>query len=148
MNEAFEIFSAYYELHLTDLTRPYPGAVETLDILSNMGPMYVVSNKSEGFTRKILENLDLSDYFREVVGGDTLAKKKPDPGCVDFILQRQNVKRENLIIVGDNYTDLETARRAEIRSIYCTFGYGVIRDNTPDAVANLFSEIPGLIESL
>lgn len=148
LENAVEIFSMHYQSHITDHTLPYPGVRETLEILSGIGPLFVVSNKKESFSRMILDNLSLSRYFKDVIGGDTLPQKKPDPACVNYISSRHNIELENLVMVGDNHTDLETARRAGIPSIFCSFGYGTQKDNVPDAVANSFSELPELIASI
>src|ERR1700690_1719348 len=62
-------FVDYYSRHLTDSTRPYPGARETLATLSGHKKA-VISNKVESMSRQILEDLGLMTCFDAVLGGD------------------------------------------------------------------------------
>jgi len=44
-------------------------------------------------------------------------------------------------MVGDNYTDLEVALNAGVRSVYVDYGFGNPRDFTPDLRFNNFREL-------
>ncbi len=84
------------------------------------GPMAVVTNKPEGFTRVILERLDLARYFPVVIGGDTLAVRKPDPAPVLEALRRLGA--EEGVLVGDAPADVGAARAAGIWMIGVDWG--------------------------
>ena len=71
---------AHYTAHPADLTRPYPGVVNTLAQLRAAGhALGVCTNKAHAPALQILEALDLARFFDVVIGGDSLPVKKPDP---------------------------------------------------------------------
>jgi len=42
-------------------------------------------------------------------------------------------------MVGDNYTDMEAARRAGVNSIFLTYGYGETGSETPTVSCDSFA---------
>lgn len=113
----------YYE-HLLDNTRCYPGVLETLEALRRAGvSMGVVSNKPEKFTEKIVDELGLRTFFGVIVGGDSIAVKKPDPGPVLHALERLDCPASESLMVGDSGNDVESGRRAGCRTAAVTFGF-------------------------
>lgn len=109
-------YLAVYDEVCLDATRAYPG-VEAL--LAELGPRYplaLLSNKGEAFSRKILDGLKLTGFFREILGGDSLPTRKPDPAGLHILAGRLEVPVERLLLVGDTWVDAETAHNAG-----CTF---------------------------
>lgn len=105
-----------------DLTRPYAGVVEALTSFQSMGhPMAVCTNKPEGPARHILDKLDLAKFFGVVVGGDTLAQRKPDP--TPLIHSFEALGTSTGWFVGDSEVDAGTARAANIPFALFTEGY-------------------------
>jgi len=65
----------------------------------------------------------LESYFDFVAGGDTFEARKPDPMGVHFLLDRYSISRDEAVMVGDHAPDIEMAKRAGIRSVYCNYGF-------------------------
>jgi phosphoglycolate phosphatase len=103
--------AAYREVCLDD-TRPYPGIPEMLTTLQERYPLALLSNKGEELSRLILRGLGLDAYFREILGGDSLATRKPDPAGLRLLAERLGVPVERALLVGDTRIDCETARAA------------------------------------
>ena len=57
-------------------------------------------------------------------GGDSFARRKPDPIGVLHLLEETGSSREETLVVGDSAVDAETARRASVRSCLVTYGPG------------------------
>jgi phosphoglycolate phosphatase len=72
----------------------------------------LLSNKGEALSRKILDGLGLAGRFREVLGGDSLPTRKPDPTGLKVLAGRLGVPVEDLMLVGDTWVDAETAKNA------------------------------------
>lgn len=68
ITSALHVFRDHYRQHLLDHTRLYPGVLETLDHFRHKAHA-VVSNKSEDFSRLIIEGLGLGSRIVVVVGG-------------------------------------------------------------------------------
>ena len=115
-------FLAYYSEHLLDNTFFFPGVTETLNFFADK-KMAVISNKPEVLSINTLKGLGISNFFKAVVGGDTLEKKKPAPEPVLKVLEDLNVGREKAIIVGDSYVDIEAGKAAGIMTCGVTYGF-------------------------
>jgi phosphoglycolate phosphatase-like HAD superfamily hydrolase len=72
----------------------------------------VLSNKGEALSRHILRGLGLDRYLREVIGGDTLPTRKPNPGGLFLLADRLAIPAPRLLLVGDTWIDARTAQAA------------------------------------
>ena len=72
----------------------------------------------------MLDGLDLSRFFQQVVGGDTAFGRKPDPAGLRHIIDASGASAASTMLVGDSPVDRETARRAGVRICLARFGFG------------------------
>jgi phosphoglycolate phosphatase len=93
-------------------TQPYPGIGEMLARLGERYPLALLSNKGEALSRRVLDGLGLTPFFREILGGDSLPTRKPDPAGLRVLAGRLGVPVERLMLVGDTWIDAETAHNA------------------------------------
>jgi phosphoglycolate phosphatase len=105
-------YLGYYDEVCLDATRAYPGVEAMLAALGRRYPLALLSNKGEAFSRKILDGLGLTGFFREILGGDSLPSRKPDPAGLHILAGRLGVPIERLLLVGDTWVDAETAHNA------------------------------------
>ena len=110
--EILDRYLSYYAEVCLDTTVPYPGIEEMLAELSGRYPMAVLSNKGERLSVEILEGLDLAWRFKEILGGDSLPTRKPNPAGLNALADRLDLPVERLMLVGDSRIDGETARNA------------------------------------
>ena len=119
-----EDFLAHYRGHIADHSRVYPGIRETLDLLAARGvAMACVTNKFESLARQLLVALDLAPFFGAVIGGDSLAVRKPDPAPLFEACRRLDRSPERALMVGDSRTDVDAARNAGIPVVCVRYGY-------------------------
>lgn len=131
----------HYAAHLTDHTRPYPGVREGLEALRAAGHVLAVAtNKPMEMAERLLKGLRMWDSFAVVLGGGVLSHLKPHPAVVEEILRRTGIGRDRAWMVGDHWTDLETARGAGLRSIFFRYGIGQQGEHRPDRVFDTFSD--------
>jgi 2-phosphoglycolate phosphatase len=148
-SEAFALFMDHYGTHCTDNTVLYPGVAETLPLLQQNYCLAVLTNKSVTFSRKILRNLEIDFYFKEVLGGDSLPTKKPDPAPIFHLADRWGIDpAREIIMVGDHATDIEVGQRAGCRTVFVTGTIGQKRGLTPDFTIASLLELPDLLENL
>lgn len=149
LEEGIASFMRHYGETNGRLTRPYPGVVETLSLLRARGlKLGVVTNKAEAFIAPLLTELGIGEYFDCLVGGDTLAHKKPEPEPLWHACERVGVPREAALMVGDSGNDALCARRAGIPVLLMTYGYneGVPVDSEDcDGLLSSFVELPPLL---
>ncbi len=132
-------FLNYYQANISRFSKPFPGLLHALDQLQAAGWMFAVcSNKQELLCRQLLEELDMSNLFATVSGGDTFGVSKPDAGHILGTIDAASGQRERSIMVGDASTDVDGARAACIPVIGVTFGYTPVpmHDLGPDIMLN------------
>jgi phosphoglycolate phosphatase len=96
----------------------------------------------------LLKDLGIHDDFENIVCGDTLAKKKPDPLPLLHSAEVLGVTPEKSLMLGDSVSDVKAARAANFQIICMSYGYnhGVnIRESKPDAVIDSMTELKDLI---
>jgi len=112
VDQALARYLGYYGEVCLDETAAYPGIVEMLEALAPRYPLALLSNKGEAFSRRILDGLGLSRFFAEILGGDSLPTRKPDPAGLRVLAERLGVPLERMLLVGDTWIDSETAHNA------------------------------------
>ena len=121
----------------------YPGVAGALAALHAAGhSLALCTNKPEAPARACLAQMGIAALFDQVIGGDSLPRRKPDPAPLHACTPD--------IYIGDSEVDAETASRAAVRFVLFTEGY------RKTAVAELphaasftdFADLPTLIESL
>lgn len=123
-----EAVRAYREHHLDQCTRTaalYPGVRTHLERLHEAGhPLAVVTNKPEEYARLVVRHLGLTGMFPVLVGGDSLAQRKPHPLPVLHALEALGTVAATATMVGDSENDVRSGRAAGTRTIAVLYGYG------------------------
>jgi phosphoglycolate phosphatase len=144
-------FLDHYGGNLSAHTRPFDGVAEVLERLRTAGAtLAVCTNKVEGLSRAILRDLRLDGFFADVVGGDTLAVKKPHAGHLTGTLGRLGLAGRPAAMVGDSANDVLAARAAGLPVVAVSFGYTRIpaADLGADRVIDRFADLPAALGGL
>lgn len=128
VEQRFAAALASYFRHYTDINGDYstlyPQVEEGLQALRALGlALACVTNKPVAFARQLLDRKGLSRYFDALYGGDSFARKKPDPmpllgACAGFSLAPAEV-----VAIGDSSNDAEAARAAGCPVLTVPYGY-------------------------
>jgi len=122
MEAAYPVLIRYYEDHISDFTRPYPGVEAAWDALAAQGiALALCTNKPGALAHKLIDALGWKERFAAVVAGDTLAVTKPDPAPLLLAIARAG--GGPAVFVGDSIVDVQTARAAGVPSIVVSFGF-------------------------
>lgn len=135
--EVFEVFMKHYSEHMLEAVELYPGVRRTLDELRERGWRLGVNTAKPRFaTMAILEHFGLTSLFKNaIVAGGDCAEHKPSALPLRECASRMGGHRLNAHdwMVGDNWTDVECARNAGVKSAFCTYGFGVLSEAAPTA---------------
>ena len=151
LGQAVGRFTEIYAAALAVLSRTYPGVRAALSAFTARGiPLAVCTNKAEAVSRNMLDAMNLSGFFALVIGGDTLAVRKPDPEMVHACARGLGVGLDRLCFVGDSETDAATAAAAKIPFVLFTRGYrkAAIQDIAHAERFDDWLELPALIARL
>ena len=143
VDKALELYRSRYSEHLLDATRLYPHVPDVLDFFKAR-KQAVLTNKTEEFSRRILEGLGVDQYFFDVIGGDRSVAKKPSPDSVLKLIKSAGVNRTETVLIGDSTIDIKTAKNAQIRSVAVTHGFNSRHDieaGKPDYIVDQLNEL-------
>ena len=116
----------YYGDNIATHSKLFDGLLPLLDKAAERGlKMGVCTNKVEGLSYKLLDEIGIAKYFTAVVGGDTLPIMKPDPEPYFEVARRLGVDASRSIMFGDSETDIRTAQNAGVPVIAVSFGYTI-----------------------
>lgn len=122
-----QLFLQLYGDNLIEHSRCYPGIREFVAHHQHKRPataLAVVSNKPHHLALELLRGLDFLTPFSVVIGGDSLAQKKPHPLPILSALDQLQVAVQNCVMIGDHHTDLLSAKAAGCASCFCHYGFG------------------------
>jgi phosphoglycolate phosphatase len=124
VDELTEMLKAEYASNYIKKTRPYPGITKLLDYLKiHEIPFSVCTNKPDAAAKALVSAL-FKDYdFVDVVGFTKDELRKPNPETTLRLAEKMGVKPHECLFVGDSTVDYETALRAEMLPVLCTWGF-------------------------
>lgn len=114
-------------LHTTILL-PYAkeGILEAYKF-ANLG---VVTTKTSLYSKILLDELGVGNYFKVIIGRDDVKFPKPDAEPINKALRliNQDISSKNIFMIGDTIMDLGSAKNAGVNGIGLTCGYGKFDD--------------------
>ena len=112
--DVFAEVDEYSKLKLKDIVKPLDGVI---DLLKNLKKNNILSSiaTTDLSTRALLamENLNIKDYFIEIVGADLVENAKPSPDLIEYIINKHNLMISDVVVVGDSMADLNMAKNAK-----------------------------------
>jgi len=117
-------FLQHYRAIVAERSRLFDGFESILDEIEARSLRWgIVTNKPEWLTFPLLEQLGLAERAGVVIGGDSLAERKPHPMPLQVAAERLGVACERCIYVGDDERDVVAARAANMKSLVAAYGY-------------------------
>jgi phosphoglycolate phosphatase len=102
----------------------YPGVHEGLQRLHDAGwRLACVTNKPLAFARPLLEQTGLLPWLDHVFGGDSFARRKPDPLPLLEACKALGSAPARTLVVGDSANDALAARAAGCPVVLVRYGY-------------------------
>lgn len=115
---------AYYEQHLTVHSCLFPGANALLALLDSAKiPWGIITNKPYKLAAQMVRQLPELHGCQVLLGGDSLAQKKPDPTPLFVASHLLGVTRNQCWYVGDAERDIQAGNRAMMQTFIAGFGF-------------------------
>ena len=123
----------------------YAGVREGLAQLAAVKlPLVVVTNKPHAAAEALLQHLDLRALFVAVYGGDSFARRKPDPMPLVEACRALALPTQQVLMVGDSSNDAAAARAAGCPVVLMSYGYNHgadVRAEDSDGVFDRLDEL-------
>lgn len=141
-------FTAHYEKHCTDHTRPYDGILPVLRRFHNQGiKMAVVSNKPE-YGVAALSKVYFEDLLDVCMGVSESVRRKPAPDMVWLAIEKLGVSKDRCVYIGDSDVDFATAKNSGLDCISVLWGFkdeAFLRECGADTFAKTPEELTELV---
>jgi phosphoglycolate phosphatase len=149
LEKAVVLFETYYQTFLNCESGLYPNVAKTIKVLSEKGyKIALVTNKAERFLPDLLNLYEIKSYFDLLLGGDTLAKNKPDPIMVNYACDYFNISKQQTVMIGDSRNDILAGQNAGVACIALTYGYNYgnpVSALNPDYIIDHFNQLLDLL---
>ncbi len=144
-DHAEQIFFEAYKNLSGSKTVAYPDVDDGLKKLHTAGyTLALVTNKPIRFVPKILQSFGWQDLFSEVMGGDSLPVKKPDPAPLLHVCETLNVSVNQAVMIGDSRNDMLAGQNANMDTLGLSYGYNYgqdIRELNPTEAFDHFADL-------
>ena len=103
----------------------FEDVAQTLDALKKKGyRLFLATAKPEIYARQILEHFNLLQYFEYPYGSELNGERTNKGELIAYILEKEQLKPEECLMVGDREHDIFGARKNGIETIAVEYGYG------------------------
>ena len=148
-DHAEQVFFDAYKNLSGSKTVAYPDVDSGLKKLKSAGfTLALVTNKPIRFVPKILQSFGWQDLFSEVLGGDSLAQKKPDPTPLLHVCEALNVASTQAVMIGDSRNDILAGQNANMDTLGLSYGYNYGQDIRELNPTEAFDDFAALVDYL
>lgn len=127
------------------VAKPFPGVIDTLRSLHSFGfSMAIASSRNSSSLQKFVDDLELTDLFCMLIGGDNVAEAKPAPEPVYTICRKMGWQMAETLVVGDATYDIMMGRNAGCPTCAVTYGNqsrSQLMSVSPDFILDSFAEL-------
>ena len=146
-DHAEQVFFDAYKNLSGSKTVAYPDVDSGLKKLKSAGfTLALVTNKPIRFVPKILQSFGWQDLFSEVLGGDSLAQKKPDPTPLLHVCEALNVASTQAVMIGDSRNDILAGQNANMDTLGLSYGYNYGQDIRELNPTEAFDDFAALVD--
>ena len=149
VDHAEQVFFDAYKNTSGSKTVAYPDVDSGLRKLQAAGfKLALVTNKPIRFVPKILQSFGWQDLFSEVLGGDSLPTKKPDPEPLLHVCNALNINPAQAVMIGDSRNDILAGQNANMDTLGLSYGYNYGQDIRKLNPTEAFDDFSALVAYL
>ncbi len=119
----------------------FPQEEETLAVLAEQYPLFVVSNCQDGYIQAFYAGTGLEKYFKDFECAGRTGRPKSEN--IALMVRRYGLKAP--VYVGDTALDCSSAREAGVPFLHAAYGFGKL-EGVPAVQA--FAQLPAALERL
>jgi len=150
VDEMIEKYRQWNHANHDKLVAEYDAVVPTLEVLKEQGiRLAIVSTKKRDTIEKGLELMGAKHLFEFWVGVDDVKNVKPDPEPVLLAIEKLGVNKEDVMMIGDNYHDIEAGKKAGVKSAGVAWsikGEAYLRQFNPDYILQHMTDLLTIVK--
>jgi len=113
-----EVSEDYYKFYSDNhsMADIYPGLKEILvELKNNNYPIGIFTGKGRDSSMITLTKLGIDKYFDLIVTGDDVENSKPSPEGILKFVDKFNLEKQKVLMIGDSVSDVKAAREAGVK---------------------------------
>lgn len=116
VEDVFKNVDEYSKTKLDVIVKALPDVKRLLNDLKNANIMITIAT-TDLSKRAVLamKSLNIDSYFINIVGADLVANAKPSSDLVEYILDKNSLSKEDVVVIGDSMADLGMAKNAKCK---------------------------------
>lgn len=115
IQELKDKYTVFADLYMTDNTHLYPETTSVLQKLNATGAkIAIISSKTRRRIMQTLTRDNIDNLIEFVIGSEDKFQYKPAPDGILEAIKRFNVKRSDVLYIGDNTVDAQAAQNAGV----------------------------------
>ncbi|MGE7884755.1 HAD family hydrolase [Bacillus sp. NPDC094077] len=124
----------------------YDGIPNLLQELKDGGNhLFVATSKPTVFAKQVIEHFQLTNYFEDIIGSNLDGTRIKKEEIIAHILQTNGeLKKEEIVMIGDRKHDIIGANHNEIASIGVLYGYGSEKELTKVGAIHIANDVEEL----
>ena len=139
----------YYNFYSDNhhMAKLYPGIKEILDFLKSKKVLLsIFTGKGREAAEITLKKLKIFDYFDLVVTGDDVINHKPSAEGINKFIDKYNLAKEKVLMIGDSPSDIKAARSAGVKIASAIWDSYVKKEVLQSGSDYIFREVKDLEE--
>ena len=134
---------------LTPLLRPFAGARELVQAVSERGAVVVLaSSAAPEELERLRAVLDLEDTLDAITASEDVEAAKPEPDVVGVALEKAGCSAEGSVFLGDSVWDVVAARRAGVPCVGLLTGGTSAAELTEAGAVAVYDDVATLLAEL
>ena len=122
------LFINHYYRNCTKETTLYDGVLDILKFLKKKTLICLCTNKKQFLAEKILEELEVTNFFNYILGSDGKTPLKPEIDMPKKCLDKFHVPADQVVFIGDSENDILPANQLGMFSVHVKYGYGKLEE--------------------
>jgi len=145
LQKALGVYRRHHQYSLLRHVSCMPSAKKLLASLQKKGyVLAIATNRPRRFTHILLKSVGIRHFFSRVLCKDQIHFGKPHPSILNTIMRQCKVTKNQTLYVGDMAIDMQTGRRAGVRTYAVASGsntFAELRRQRPTYVAKTLKQL-------
>lgn len=139
-----------FQIKNPHLAEVFPDTFRILKKLKKMGfKMAGITNRGKESGILSIKHTGLDKLLDFVLYREDVKKLKPNPEPVLQALKKLKIQKDEAIMVGDSFIDIECGKNAGVKTVGVTYGFGGehVKKFSPDFAVDNLSQLPEILLS-
>ncbi len=128
MDRIKQNFFEIYDSKECQKSNLFSNVYEVLEILSKNNNLFIITNKRQKPTLKIVNKHKIKNFFKDIFCLDHNERNFQNKSILlDYIIKNLNLNSKKCILIGDSINDYEASYQNNVEFLYASWGYGDLK---------------------